>query len=1454
MAKTPAPVTRTPAAPVAPARPVTPLPMLMLPVRIETRFYDRPSKQIRIRIFPDPCAIDAHDPTLAAEEASAGAAFWTAIAASKDEASRLAAWRALCAATGARRAGWVARKTRNGATPAVRKAGTMTKARAGVLPGSWIASGFVSGVKVFQSESTAVNATLAFSVDPADLDPAAAGTKTSSDAAWLFDFDRALRAGMAIQAPLPVAAANGFDELYVIGTPSAANAAAAVESLLEAHLYARGAAFAPQGLPTNNTASVSSGWIPPDDDVDALFAREFPDLVTAAPPGERAVAGALTAAAKPGVPTTNAARAAAALGIGTGVLQRFEFARSAEDAAMGAMNTLLWPVTWGRYFDELLAGPSKRFFSAADVAWIRAFFITHVRGGGTLPALRLGASPFGVAPVALLDGVGDGDARAAALAALIARLRPSWQRAAAGLTRLSDAEAADGTDPGETLLDLLSRTAHPATFEARVMTDKTPGLGFVFDVYRAGVFDPALNPNARRVNDVLGYIAGGSLGRQEHTPSLRHQRSDFEHVRAVLMRFRSGHGSETTVRSPSTQKMLSAADTTAFFASLDLLIGLCEDAMEHLDEHAARIAPFATAGAPAALMKGPMGAGHNDPPLAYTVFAADAASVDSATLVTLDGDAAVTPSTYLAWLARDARQRLGPGPSAGAPPFAVNSRQPLLYRLAREASLLAAGPQLRELASALESLSALGADEVALLLRQSLGLAAWRLDAWASALAARRLQEVRIDRATGVQAAAFGFVERVRPSWSAASVRREGFVHTPSLAHATTAAVLRSGWHARGEGGANDPLAVDLSSARMRDAAWCLDAVRQGADLGDVLGARFERALSSAGLSVWIDPVRRAVITLTGGTPDPVAPVVDGLDLAAVWNHGAGSAALAAAMKFADGTPATGITEIRDALRALDGSVDAMADAVLADATHALVQGNPVRAGASLSAIADGSGAVPELDIVKTPEAGALVRTTVAMAANPGGATVWPPTRSPRALADPDAESIAQTLIGDPKTLRVRIVVAAPDQAPREIPASLADVIVTPGFALGALDVLAMTGGPGDIGSPLHRWITAWALQTLGPSSAAMATMLGADDDDTAADRLAAWRDVLLRARPIETRDLPEGAVASPDAVVERARAALASYRQAIESVEALLPPATEADASPLHDPEPAGLSGVLRALARFGHVDVLAHGLDGSARQRLAWTTVRGGRGRLATASAALEAAAPDRAGDERLRAARRVLTTLFGPAVPGCAAVTPAAPLIGMFVRSKERQAASPLSPRDWLDAIGRARPPLGRLAEALMVDQMTGVPAPATHLAQWPDHAGEPWCAAGVPRDDRQRTSLLLLAPHADWRLDATRRSLSGLVVDEVVDRIPARRRDTGLALEIESPNAEAPQAMLLATCPPGRTWNADLLLETVRDTIDWAKSRGVDGAVLSEFDQHLPAVFADASLGQVKAGTR
>ena len=63
-----------PAAPLCPGD----LPLVLLPVRLETRFFTlaNGTTELRVRVFPDKIHLDSHEPDLTADEQTWGQHYW----------------------------------------------------------------------------------------------------------------------------------------------------------------------------------------------------------------------------------------------------------------------------------------------------------------------------------------------------------------------------------------------------------------------------------------------------------------------------------------------------------------------------------------------------------------------------------------------------------------------------------------------------------------------------------------------------------------------------------------------------------------------------------------------------------------------------------------------------------------------------------------------------------------------------------------------------------------------------------------------------------------------------------------------------------------------------------------------------------------------------------------------------------------------------------------------------------------------------------------------------------------------------------------------------------------------------------------------------------------------------------------------------------------------------------
>ena len=362
----------------------------------------------------------------------------------------------------------------------------------------------------------------------------------------------------------------------------------------------------------------------------------------------------------------------------------------------------------------------------------------------------------------------------------------------------------------------------------------------------------------------------------------------------------------------------------------------------------------------------------DDPRLWYVLY--EESDDQAPTLKVVDDD----PSA----LARMLRQLADPepGPVVTIPPAVPI---PLLHRLIRRSAEAPPADFVADLNAAIRQIADIADGELAdprgeleRLAAETLGLLTHRLDAWHASLAAERLAQKRLKRPGGIQVGGYGWVVNLAPDLGEPDT--QGFIHAPSLAHAATAAVLRSAWSAFSTDAGAAAYAVDLSSDRVRRADWILEGVRNGQSLEQLLGGRFERRLHDALLDTYIDTIRTAVLTGQGSTA-PASAIVDGLALAEsyadVVNPPANDpvrTAVDAAIAGADAK------RLRALLHDNSVDLDAVTDALTAQAVHSVLTGDLAEAAAATAAMGSGDSGVPELSYAHVQRESDLVTNRVA--------------------------------------------------------------------------------------------------------------------------------------------------------------------------------------------------------------------------------------------------------------------------------------------------------------------------------------------------------------------------------------------------------------------------------------------------------------------------------------------
>jgi hypothetical protein len=1218
---------------------------------------------------------------------------------------------------------------------------------------------------------------------------------------WMIDFGEAVRVGMGLELTLP-AGIDFLDRLLVFGVKGSLDSdasAARLGELLAAHSYTQGFSFLPPGTPSNNTLQVSSGFSSFDPGYDASFQANQ----TQENPGG----------------TSNGGLVAKALGIPAATFARIE--RSADDDMASArhMNTALWQATWGYFLEQMVRDALPAGHADVTIDWLRRHFIENVRAAGPFPAIRCGRQPYGLLPVTSLDlwalrpEDGTQVQQTRELLLTLAKLRAVWMRASVYAARLGKS-----ADPRQDLLDVLRLQPTSDAYAIRAAM----GRYYFQNLWQFQHVD-------------LGGFGWWTRLAQLVNASLNG--AGFAGLNSRLNNTVFG-GVEAPLKAALVQAGVIAADTRPSPNFFDLLLhtsvaGIRDEVFSEpkpnsllytLLRHSALL-EYTTAAQNILIARRMLGLGQRrDPEI-------------------IDVDPMIgtfTPREQLALVV----------PAVSPQPLEVYLQQLTAFDDAAVA-------HLGEYRAGLQHLSGLTVPALERLMTGTLDLCSYRLDAWITSLATRRLMAMREANPTGVYFGGYGWVENLRapaPRPVATTVPEEstpppsalpgnpGFIHAPSLTQAAAAAVLRSGHLTHQEVDSGKLLAIDLSSARVRLAKWLLDGVRTGQPLGALLGYRFERGLHEGHPGVELDrfiasfrqmaPLAPATLHPAEGVPvESIAAnnVVDGLKLQQIWRDARADEA-AFFIKLAPLSDAQKLA-LRAELMALDDAVDAVSDALLAEGVHQAVAGNHGRASATLDAVARGDARPPELDVIETPRSG-IALTHRALALFSGTATkipAWPKCPFPfRAQAEPHLNAWAGQLLGDPALVHCRVE--------RFDPAT-GDVVETrevrmSDLGLSPLDfVYAAESGAQVKRSEIE--------QRLLREAARQAPGFGPDEVlRVNLDRDPSWRGgelsgheffellrtvraLILRARGIDARDLVATGVAGISGIDQsdlsgRAARALGSLQDALVALRAKL----ENSAPDLGD--------ALLALAHFGIPGAIPS--EPAQLPAQAQSAERLAAGRLARAQAA----------DSPLDALHEV----FGQSFVAAPVFHPpnAGDLAKTWGNSSQLQGGNPMEAVTWLARAARVREGMARLEDTFRYAEALGTGAELDlRVGQLPLRDNDRWVALPMAGGQPVSAGTLSLVAQVSGTLDANG-PLAGLLIDEWVETVPNATETTAVAFQYDRPDATPPQSILIAV-PPGAelAWTAGALQKVLLETMDLARMRVVDPSLLGETQHFLPALY-------------
>ncbi len=750
---------------------------------------------------------------------------------------------------------------------------------------------------------------------------------------WIADFDEAVRIGMGFRIPISAAAAAaGFDELIVVGVRIGADEAAGkvlLEELFQHHRDGTaGFSVLPQGTATNNVEAAGSGFSE-SEDPDESF-----DLILGNPPALQREESWLT--------RPDGQWLAEMLGIDLATFDRTLHARGRDQCEARAMNTALWPATWGYVMETML----EPVFTAHTIEQTRWFFTNLVVGRGTVPAIRIADQPYGILPTTAFSRVAwtkDKGLSApsvlappsgaadfiAGLERVLTIIRADWQPLVDGVPFVGGPG-----DSHQVLLDVVGLHGSSVEFHQRFaesieqLTNRLRLDGFLGALIAALIRIDYLQ-NGMGVLSRLGYPG-------DEIPELLEKLFIDEAFKLL------GEVIDDLPLSPTSPIRAYTDDGRNYITWLT-------DAARTSFDTLRKQEGFTDGKRPTALLylmlRYALEQGYWDASLRLHE-AAGTLSGTQLQVARLDPSfvhvASATPVTASAGAAN--------GLTTSGKPVRFDqrseSRYEFLYRAERaitgDDGLLVAdfiGPNVGELVGtrhldsqlrALDELSGVPTARLERALAEHIDLCTYRLDAWRAGLLHYQLAAIRYGGEagggegrdegsdeqvrTGVYLGAFGRLTDVRSEGKVLSpvelppdldavfnpagqpaqpplVRDDtngGFIHAPSLNQATTAAILRNGYLANATRDNPDSLKVNLSSERVRAALGVIEGIRAGQKLGALLGYQLERGLhdrhQEAEVDVFIYELRKAFPLVADKMTDTVSEDDDEITLVEARN------------------------------------------------------------------------------------------------------------------------------------------------------------------------------------------------------------------------------------------------------------------------------------------------------------------------------------------------------------------------------------------------------------------------------------------------------------------------------------------------------------------------------------------------------------------------------------------
>jgi hypothetical protein len=1511
------------------------IPVALFPVRLETKFkLNETKKELWVRVFPDDIAVVTHEKVLTKTEVEYGTAYWKAVWKAKDnEDEKKTAWKMIADKFDGNRAAWVAqeRKPLNWSNAdilvdendlqfplaEITKPDSWTAApHTRILPDRFVLMGYQNGVLKHMQVGKPVNDIVILGPAPMEDADNPSITRNKADNRlqygeefkWMVDFELAVQQGLGFVVPLDAATAvAGFERLLVVGIKLSADendGKLLVEDLLNNHHYSSdGLGIIRQGTPTNNTDEKDAGYASQDPlQTISYYVEAGKPLFTPVNAKENA---------------TDGQRLAEYLGIDYAPLQYIVNSGAKDNVEAVAMNKALFSGTLGYYLNSML----NEVVPDESIEKLRVHFTNYVTGRGPISAIRIGSQPYGILPVSAFSKWKypedlDWDVASmfrrsfrSMLYYFLTYLQGQWKAKLPQLAHISKQG-----DASENLMEVLGLQPSSVEYFQRIgySFDYLNNMGF-FNSGNTYVQDAFKMLNQQgKVTDLFKQF-GYTTTREDQTakpmPLLLQLILMHGHTPLDVKNLIDGEpfSEELTIKpydkehgynyihwmlNNLSSKKLQQQDFGNMPKPHYLLYMLLRYSLLHETSHS----------------------------IYHYLKKKDITAVE---LIRSRKFANITSTpTVSHWEIFDAPVNKIVGTEVSSIPLFEYMHSPQ-FNISANLDVV---QYLNEHVWALNILKDMPTARLERTLAEHLDLLSFRLDAWQTSLFDDRLREQRKlnaaadSRQQGLYIGAYGYLENVKPGYVKRTKVSEdtlplplrekkdnlfieqnngGYVHAPSLNHATAAAILRNGYLTHAKPAERELLTVNLSSERVRRAQYLIEGIRNGQTLEVLLGYQFERGLHDWStrpqnpvilnqlLPVFRKafPVKKTKVPQEGKINGPEETtddfhVVNGLALATLktaFPYGiADMPALTAVQKDA----------IQQEKANIENTLDAMRDLLVSESAYQLALGNFERATAVMQSVS-GAQLPPDIEVINSARGTDLSFTNrvvihfdVALTTNP-----WPVIEmTRRALTEPAMNHWLGQLLGDPA--KIKCIVQAVDQEGNILkkadnsaiagPVSLLELGIQPLDFIYLIRNKLEESGTSELETRI-RYVFAQQQQL---SDDTIVKILFADSDAGGDPTIKSFAEILPFANYI--RELVSGAKvlgARDFAIASKAVVAVGDNPQQVNIPElkvrvqqvlidftALFGQLNTAinDANTLKTPAAITvLRSKLVAIANAGYVFAFPQSAIGFAPEQLAVLVSQGKSlqqrfaGVIAQYNSQLAIVEDvNTKPPQQVSLLTEMLQLMLGAdfVLMPRFSFADVADVAQAFANKKQivdyatNTLQIPLLTDEWLHGVSQVRPKMQTFEMVRLLNDTYNITLIDLAPIQLPYKDKDAWLAVEFPKDTTIDHDTLSIVQYVPQGFNASKEQI-GLLLDEWTESIPNKEEVTGISFNYNQPNSVPPQAILLAVTPVETghwTWND--LTDSILETFSRAKERAIEPDHIDQMNipsTLLPAILSEFS---------